>query len=138
MFVIDTSVALKWSVAEQGSEDAVKLVARSLIAPDLLQAELGNALTKKLRRGEISKEQAEEGFEAATDYISLLPSPAYARAALDLSLSLRHSMYDCYFLAMAEAQGTFLITADGRFAQKVRGSSLSPLILMLGEEVPNV
>lgn len=138
MLVIDTSVALKWTVAEPGSDDAASLISRVLVAPDLLQAELGNALTKKVRRREISEMQARNGFSAASDYISLLPSPAYADAALDLSLSLSHAIYDCYFLAMAEAQGTFLVTADRRFADKVKSTSLSPLVLVLGEEVPDV
>jgi len=137
MIVIDTSVALKWSVSETGSDDALKLISRSLIAPDLLQAELGNALGKKVRKREVSALQARDAFKGVADYISLLPSPAFAHAAFELALRLRHSIYDCYFLALAEAQGIFLITADRRFVAKVRGSELAPLILLLGEEVPH-
>lgn len=137
MLVIDTSVALKWSVPEAGSDEALGLISRALIAPDLLQAELGNALAKKVRRREISPVHAREAFSGVTDYISLLPSPAFADAAFHLSLTLSHAIYDCYFLALAEAYGAFLVTADTRFADKVRRSQLAPLLFLLGEEVPN-
>jgi predicted nucleic acid-binding protein len=67
-----------------------------------------------------------------------MPSPSFAGAALELSLDLEHAIYDCYFLAAGEAHGSFLVTADHAFVTKVRGTRLAPLVLQLGEEVPDV
>lgn len=136
--VVDTSVALKWTVREANSDEALELLSHSLIAPDLIEAELGSALTKKVRRKEISREQAEQAFGETLTLVAMLPSPSFAAAAFELSLRLEHSIYDCYFLAVAEAQGAFLVTADRPFAGKVRNTRRAPLILLLGEEIPNV
>ena len=138
MLVIDTSVVVKWTVMEAGSDEAVGLLGRALVAPDLIQAEIGSVLTKKVRRGEIRAEQARHAFAASLDLLRMVPSPSFAAAALDLSLDLEHAIYDCYFLAVAEAYGSFLVTADRAFVTKVRGTRFASLILQLGDEVPDV
>ena len=138
MLVVDTSVVVKWTVPEVGSAEATDLLGRTLVAPDLIQAELGSVLTKKVRRGEMRIEQARQAFAASLDLLRTMPSPLFADAALDLSLDLEHAIYDCYFLAMAEAYGSFLVTADPAFATKVRGTRLASLVLQLGDEVPDV
>lgn len=138
MLVVDTSVVVKWTVREAGSDDATDLLGRALVAPDLIQAELGSVLAKKVRRGEIRADQARRAFAASLDLVSMMPSPLFAGAALELSLDLEHAIYDCYFLAAAEAYGSFLVTADRAFVTKVRGTRLAPLILQLGDEVPDV
>ena len=47
--VIDASVAVKWFIPEIHSQTAVKLLAgkKTLYAPDLIYAEVGNTLWKK-------------------------------------------------------------------------------------------
>ncbi len=137
MIVVDTSIAIKWVVDEPGSAAASNLIRRALIAPDLIQAEVGSGLTKKVRRRELSPTQAQHGWGEAMSYISLLPSPIFAARALHLSLELHHSIYDCYFAAVAEAHGAFMVTADRRFVAKLRASRLAPVAILLGEEVPD-
>jgi predicted nucleic acid-binding protein len=56
--VIDASVAVKWVVPEPGSERAELLLDRGLVAPDLLFAECANILWEKVRRGELTTEEA--------------------------------------------------------------------------------
>ncbi len=134
--MVDTSVALKWAIEEPGSEDALELMPRPLIAPDLFQAEIGNALARKLRNREIGEEQARLAFRAILGRVSLLASKPFGHAAFELALALHHSVYDCYFLAAADVRGRFLVTADRRFAAKVRATERAPLIYLLGEELP--
>jgi predicted nucleic acid-binding protein len=57
--VVDASVAVKWVIAEGGSDSAERLLDHPLVAPDLLFAECANILSKKVRRGEVTKEEAE-------------------------------------------------------------------------------
>lgn len=51
--VIDASVAIKWYVPEAGSQEASAILDRpeTLLAPDLLAAEFGNVLWKKVSAG---------------------------------------------------------------------------------------
>lgn len=135
--VIDTSVAIKWAVDEPGSDEAAELIPRSLIAPDLFQAEIANVLTKKVRGRELSTEQARWAFDRILSRVLLLPSAPFGAAAFDLALSLVHSVYDCYFLAVAEAEGPIMVTADAVFAGKVRATSRAAFIYLLGEDIPD-
>jgi predicted nucleic acid-binding protein len=56
-YVVDASVAVKWLVTENFSEQAVRLLDEelTLIAPELLFAEAANALWVMCRRGIITK-----------------------------------------------------------------------------------
>jgi predicted nucleic acid-binding protein len=58
-FVIDASIAVKWVVEEPGTASALSLLNQGrLLAPELLVAECANILWKKVRRGELSKDEA--------------------------------------------------------------------------------
>ena len=136
--VIDASVALKWVIDEPGSEKADILLNAAMIAPDLFQAEIGHVLTRHVRRTRLSAEQARSGFSEIMSRVALLPMRALGEVALEISLALRHSMHDCYYLAAAEASGRPLVTADAVFVAKLRGMGRGELVYLLGEEVPDV
>lgn len=52
--VVDASVALKWVLAESDSDLAQQIVCSSLLAPDLLLIECGNAIWRHVALGEVS------------------------------------------------------------------------------------
>lgn len=66
--VVDCSVAAKWVLPEPGAADALRLLEEersgevSLIAPALLLAEFAGLLAKKVRRKQLSRDQARHGF----------------------------------------------------------------------------
>ncbi len=62
--LIDASVAIKWVVKEPGSAEAVLLLDRRLVAPDLLCPECANILWKKVARGDLSRDEAEVAARA--------------------------------------------------------------------------
>ncbi|MCC6471202.1 MAG: type II toxin-antitoxin system VapC family toxin [Alphaproteobacteria bacterium] len=122
MLVIDASIAVKWVVEEQGTPDALALRSRAqLAAPDLLTAECANILWKKVRRRELSKEEAvlAAGLVARSD-IELHPMRALLEPACRLAIELDHPAYDCVYLALAAAGGWRLVTADERLLRKLR------------------
>lgn len=135
MLVIDTSVVLKWFFDEQHSVDALALASRRLVAPDLLQVELGHVLTKKVRMKQMLREDARSAFDLATSRVALLPGIVFGRAAFALSLALNHSIYDCYFLAAAQDGDRLLVTADAVFAAEARGIDPAAPVRVLGEEL---
>ena len=59
-YVVDASVAVKWLVPEIHTQEAEQLLdpTHVLLAPDLLYAEVGNALWKRVRRRELRAEEA--------------------------------------------------------------------------------
>src|SRR6185369_216735 len=135
MLVVDTSVAIKWVVPEDGIDlepdtaIALSVLEHGLIAPDLIAAEFGNALWKKVSRREIGEAQAMEAMDVLPTIVSLLPMDAYAKRALEISLRLDHPMYDCLFIAVAEAHATNLITADRRLVERAAASIFGPLVM---------
>lgn len=137
MIVVDTSVAVKWFVAEDRTNDALALLSRAIVAPDLLQVELGHVLTKKVRRGEMVEDHARGSFDDVIAMLLLLPTQPYGATAFQLSLELKHAIYDCYFLALAIEQGSMLVTADYRFARKVAATRHASLLVVLGDALPH-
>ena len=119
--VVDASVALKWVVTETGSDRAGLLLSCSLHAPDFWRLECANALSRMYRRG----------FAAAPDVRQLMEdlescgvisyaSETLLDAALSLSITLSHSVYDCLYLALALDQDIPLVTADEKFYNLVK------------------
>jgi len=122
--IIDASVAVKWVVTETGSDLAEPLLERDLIAPDLLFAECANVLWKKVRRGELTREEAAVAAQTLEQAdLAVVPTRAYVGAAAAIAIELDHPAYDAVYLAVAEAQGLRYVTADESLARKVRDRS---------------
>lgn len=124
MFVVDASIVIKWVVEEQGTTEALALRDKvRLIAPDLLVSECANILWKKVRRGELS---GDEAFLAARILegadVELLPARSLLEAATRIAIAIDHPAYDCMYLALAKANDIRFVTADERIVRKVSQS----------------
>lgn len=131
--VIDASVALKWVVPEDGSEAARALRRFELIAPNIWLAEVANALWRHVLRAELEQRQAEGLLrELKAAPVLTIPLEADIQIALGLASELSHPIYDCIYLALAQRESTYVITADRRFASLVsRYTHLATLIQCL-------
>jgi predicted nucleic acid-binding protein len=122
--VLDASVAVKWVLREEHAAAARQVLStRDLLAPHLLWAEVGNTLWKRHRRRESSVEEVRRMLAE----IQQLPVITFAHwplfpEALDLAISLDQTVYDCLYLALAEARNSFMVTADRRFHDVVSDS----------------
>jgi predicted nucleic acid-binding protein len=115
--VVDASVAIKWVLPETGSERAVAIRAQNddLIAPSLVYAEIGNAIWRAVLRGDVSAQDAHTDLAIAiAHYRRLVALDELADMALALAVRLRHPVYDCLYLALAQRERCALITADRR------------------------
>lgn len=135
MIVVDASVAVKWFVEEDGHHSALSLLdGLALVTVDLVFAETINVIWKKLRRGEMTSEQAEKACHALPNFFrGVFSTAALAEDALVFARQLDHSVYDCVYLACAQRQGTKLVTADAKFVSRVAAHGLSHLVLALDD-----
>jgi predicted nucleic acid-binding protein len=119
--VVDASVAVKWVVAEAGTQEAVRLLrAAPLVAPDLLIAECANILWKKVQRRELVSDEALMAarlLERAD--IEIFPTRHLLEAATKIAIDLGHPAYDCIYLGLAIANDWRFVTADERFLNKL-------------------
>ena len=116
--VVDASVAVKWLVKEEHSDTADHLLKgqHELFAPRLMASEVGNALWRKARAGEIELSVAAALAAAIPETaVRWAGDEAVCADAVRLSLALDRPVYDCLYLALAHRIGATLVTADMRF-----------------------
>ncbi len=136
-FTVDASVVVKWFVSEELTENATLLRSHrlELHAPDLVFAEFANACWKKFRRGEITDiRQRLRAIERLPQRITMHSLGNLAFRGAEISLALDHPVYDCLYLACAEATASQLVTADHRFVNKVRARAPGLPVRYLGDE----
>ena len=129
-FVIDASVALKWFIEEDLTNQALlfRHGADPLYAPDLIFAEIANAVWRKFTRRELPREQAMAiPVLLQESPIEIIPVALLHQRALEIAIELNHPVYDCLYLACAELAGAVLVTADGRLIQAVQASEYARL-----------
>jgi predicted nucleic acid-binding protein len=135
-FVIDASVAIKWVVDEPGTTPALRLLRQSLVAPDLLVAECANILWKKVRRKELSEEEASLAARLlARADIELVSMRPLLERATRIAVAIDHPAYDCIYLALAEVRGCDFVTADRALVRKAHATGLGSKVVGL-ETVP--
>lgn len=136
--VVDASVAVKWFLPEEQSEAARALLGagHELIGPELIYAELGSALVKRVRKGEISEDTAIDIFTMARSLgMDIHPIEPLMEATLRLCGAHQQSFYDSLYLALAMALDARVVTADRPFYDAIRASSLAPQMLWVEEEI---
>jgi predicted nucleic acid-binding protein len=120
--ILDASVAVKAFLAdEHGHEQAIALLdaeaasGDTLMAPDILLAEVGHALLGAARRGRIAHESVAAAVLALVDLdLTIVSSADLVALAVGVAIPTGLSVYDAVYLVAAEARGAPLITADRR------------------------
>lgn len=134
--VVDASVAIKWVVAENDNDAARALfdLPDPLIAPDWLLMEAASTFWKKVKRSELLELHALDHLRELPDYFSrLFASSPLIDTALDLSFRLRHPVYDCLYLALAQQQSCQLVTADTKFFAAASAAGFEKEMRLLGQ-----
>ena len=130
MVVVDASLAAKWAIPEHDSDLALTLAARwgaqgtRLVAPGLLLPEVANAFYKRTLRGEIDLATARKAVRIVLGFgVEIREEPGVPSRALELAHELkRPTVYDCYYLALAEGYGCEVWTGDRRLYNAVRAT----------------
>lgn len=120
--IIDASIAVKWVIEEEGTEQALRLRGRyHFAAPDLLVAECANILWKKVQRTELTLEEAQLASRLLQQAdIELIGMRGLLEEATRLAILLGHPAYDCIYLALAKQRQCLFVTADERLLRIVQ------------------
>lgn len=125
MYVVDASVVIKWFIPEKFSTEALRIHSGGtpLHAPAFLDIEVANIAWKKLRRGEITRPNAD--FILAQRLVLPLtrhPDDALIVPAFDIADQTQRTVYDCLYLALAVRLGGQMVTADAKLVNSLAGT----------------
>jgi predicted nucleic acid-binding protein len=139
--VVDASVAVKWVLAEEFTEQARNLlresVRRPIVAPPLLSSEVTNALYQRVRTTDPKKQLSEaEAQEALTHFLRFriefqAPAALYQQALRFAQTHHLSHTYDSLYVILAQLVGTELWTGDKRLITAV--GSAAPWVRFIGE-----
>ena len=124
---VDASVVVKWYVTEANSEEARALLGHRLErhAPDFVLIELANIFWKKARLREIGDPQPYfRELSRVREAVVLTSSADLIERAAEIAAQIDHPVYDCLYIACAEATGSALVTADRRLVNTVADRGL--------------
>ena len=118
-YVIDSSVMVKWVLAEPDSDKALRLrddlrqSVHDLISPDIFTVEASHALTRSERQLRIAVGQARALLvDILTTPPRVFPFQPLLLRAIDFSSTRRVGVYDCIYVALAEQEKCEVATAD--------------------------
>ncbi len=124
MIILDASVVIKWFSEEEYTEKALELRERirygeeQVIEPDLLLYELANAL-KYNPHFEVQDvcDALTSLFDMNIDIVT--PLPEIIDVAIKLAFEHAITVYDAFYIALAQETGLILITADKKLYERV-------------------
>jgi predicted nucleic acid-binding protein len=124
-YVLDSSVVIKWFSDEKDTGKALQLRESvlqgkcAISVPDLQIYEIANALryNKQLMQEDIV--QAIESLFDMNIHI-ILPTRKVMLTAIQMAIQYTISVYDAYFIALAETFGFVFITADEKLYEKTK------------------
>jgi predicted nucleic acid-binding protein len=134
--VVDASVAIKWFLPEPLSNEAERLLdgGDALFAPDFLLIEFGNIIWKKVRLDELARGDGDAVFAALrSGPVALVDTRPLVERTLHLAHEIDHPLYDCLYLATAEAVEAVVATADRRFFDRCSRSVMRSRIAWLAD-----
>lgn len=139
IYVVDSSVVMKWYVPEVHQAEALRLRASgaALHAPGLVNVEMAAILWKKLRKGELTRRDADDILNdfTALATVTRYPSGPLVLSALDIAHRSGRTVYDCLYLALAVQLGGRMVTADEKLVNSLAGSPWAAHIIKL-QDVP--
>jgi predicted nucleic acid-binding protein len=129
LVVVDSSVAIKWFVSEPYSADARRVLdgyqagTLTLLAPDLLNAEIGNIVWKKQVHQGMAEADALAiltSFRAVTFVMTSIAD--LLDDAYRLAVAHQRTVYDALYLALSVREACPFVTADERLVNAVSAS----------------
>jgi predicted nucleic acid-binding protein len=136
--VLDANVAVRWFVdlPHKRQARAIAESGQTLLAPDLLIAEVANTLWRYVKAGDYELDHAAASMASLPSFFTgIVSSMSLAEGGLRMAKSLDHPVYDCLYAVLAVDRRATFITDDRRFAEKLRAGRHLPNVKLLEEIV---
>ncbi|HYC57036.1 MAG TPA: type II toxin-antitoxin system VapC family toxin [Candidatus Binatia bacterium] len=133
--VVDASVAAKWVLPEDNSQDARAWLDDEieLVAPESLLAEVASLLWKRTVRRQLTLAESSSCLSLLAEMpVELIPTRDLIEDALRLAVLLGHPVYDCLYVAAAMRHQGKLVTADRRLLGTLAGAGLPQVACWVG------
>ncbi|MEM9596017.1 MAG: type II toxin-antitoxin system VapC family toxin [Acidobacteriota bacterium] len=132
--VVDASVVVHWLIPGTFTHSATRLLhgEERLLAPDLLVAEVGNAVWKYHRQRLVSREEADTAIGMLdVAPIALQASTQLITDAFQIAADLDRSVYDSLYLALAFVANAPFVTADRKLRNAVAGTPIGEHVVWI-------
>ena len=136
MKVIDANVAAKWYMPEPGENSAQALLESQdiLLAPSIIHLEVLAAIVRCVRDQRSTVAEAElrckRWHELLDDRgLVIVEEGKLVANAIRLSLTLKHYLFDCLYLAACIEYDAVLVTFDADLAKKAKSASVQGQLL---------
>ncbi len=136
ILVVDASVAVKWYVPEINTPEAEKLLNGSydLQAPELILPEFGSIVWKKVRRTDLTEQEATRIITAfGKQNIVFHSHRTLLNAAFAGAQASGQTVYDWSYLTLAISLSCEFITADERFYNTLKNTRLKKHLVWIGD-----
>lgn len=117
--VVDSSVAIKWFIPQNYSLEANKILSAyevnklTLIAPDLIYAEIGNIVWKIQRFQGLNQEYAQNIIDLFQKIqINIISTDELLRDAYDFAVKYQRSVYDSLYIVLSLRENCRFVSAD--------------------------
>ncbi len=124
--VIDSGVAVKWFIEEDDSHivqliyDEYESDNLSFLAPDLIYAEFGNIVWKKLIFRNLDSEDANFAVQRFKKIsFTLTPTTSLFNDAFKIAVRYKRTFYDSLYLALSVRENCGFVTADEKFYNSI-------------------
>ena len=137
--VADANIAVHWTLRSSWSNQALLLLRHEkLIAPDLIVAEVASAFRNESLSAPELLGRMRDGLEFLPRWFAEFVASAELRhLAFDFAARLDHSIYDCFYLALASIRETRMVTTEEKFIRKAEmDSGLCSSIMHLADWKP--
>lgn len=138
--VVDSSVIIKWFVVENHTAEALQVRARynadelTLLAPDVINAEVGNIVWKKHNKGELLVPEAQTIIvDFLVVELELTPTADLLSDAYQIAVTYKRTVYDAMYMALAAREQCPFVTADEKLFNAV--STAIPQVILLRDWV---
>jgi len=134
--VVDASVVLEAMFRDPLADCAKQVLTGgyTMLAPDLIYAEVAHVIKKRYVCGDIDEVNAQFFLEETRRSPWTITSCGdLAELALQLAIATNRSAYDCMYLALACVKQTVMITADKRLVNALANTPWAKHIAWLGD-----
>jgi predicted nucleic acid-binding protein len=125
---VDASIAVKWVNPSEEFGDIAKEMLRdyerrklSFSVPEFFYYEAASGISKAVARGDITKEEGLEALDGILDMEMEIYSLPDVKTVYSFSQMYRRSVYDCFYLILAQRLGVEFWTADKKLYDAVVG-----------------